>query len=114
VTGPPPPQEDPAATTGARYQLTLYVSGATELSAQAVADTRRLCDAHLGRACDLTVFDINEDPDALARSGIVAVPALVKTRPAPVKRVVGDLSEADRVLRVLELPRFAGRAAGAG
>jgi circadian clock protein KaiB len=89
--------------TDPRYDLTLFVNGASELSAHAVADARTLCEAHLGGRYDLAVIDIHEDPAAALRSQVLAVPALVKNHPLPVRRVVGDLSDPTKVRLALEL-----------
>lgn len=95
-------------------ELTLFVSGASDLSAKAVAAARRLCEEHLGGAGEVAVVDVHLDPDALEGTGVMALPALVRVRPLPVRSVVGDLSEVDRVVQALDLPRTARRASGDG
>jgi circadian clock protein KaiB len=89
--------------TDPHYDLTLFVSGASDLSGRAIASARKLCDAHLGGRYDLAVVDIHEDPAAALRSQVLAVPALVKNQPLPVRRVVGDLSDPTKVRQALEL-----------
>jgi circadian clock protein KaiB len=84
-----------------RIILTLFVSGASDLSARAIDSVRQLCDLHLSGRWRLNVIDIHDDPDAALGQRIHAVPTLVRSRPLPVRRVVGDLSQADRVLAVL-------------
>jgi len=84
-------------------ELTLYVSGASDRAARAIADARALCDAHLAGRHVLLVVDVNEDPAAFLRSGALAAPALVRTRPPPTRRLVGDLSDAAKVLLALGL-----------
>jgi circadian clock protein KaiB len=97
----------------AHYELTLYVSGASNLSARAVANVRRLCDDHLDGRYHLSVVDVHADPAAFLISGVLAAPTLVKSRPLPVRKLVGDLSQTDKVLLALELPsrHVSGRAA---
>jgi circadian clock protein KaiB len=85
------------------FALTLFVSGASGLSARAIDNVQRLCDAHLAEGWRLTVVDIHNDPDAALSERIHAVPTLVRSRPLPVRRLVGDLSQADRVLAVLRV-----------
>jgi circadian clock protein KaiB len=85
-------------------ELTLYVSGASELSARAIANARALCDVSLDGRCSLTVVDVHEDPAAALRSQVIAMPTLVRSRPLPERRVVGDLSDSAKVLRALDLP----------
>lgn len=93
------------STAGAAcYQLTLFVSGASELSARAIASARRLCDNHLAGRYDLCVVDVHEDPVAAITSRVFAAPTLVKNRPLPVRKLVGDLSDTEKVLLALELP----------
>jgi circadian clock protein KaiB len=87
-----------------RYELTLFVSGASDLSARAIAEATQLCEFHLPASYHLAVVDVNEDPAAVNTSGVMAAPTLVKCVPLPVRRVVGDLSHADKVLLALEIP----------
>jgi circadian clock protein KaiB len=86
------------------YELTLFVSGASDLAARAIANARRLCDIHLHGRCHLSVVDVHEDPAAVLSSRLLATPTLVRNMPLPVRRVVGDLSDTDKVLRALDLP----------
>jgi circadian clock protein KaiB len=86
------------------YDLTLFVSGASNLAARAIKNTRALCDLYMRGRYRLSVVDIHDDPRALLGSGVLATPTLVKNRPEPVRRVVGDVSHTERVLRLLGLP----------
>jgi circadian clock protein KaiB len=86
------------------YALTLFVSGASGLSARAIDDVRLLCDVHLTAQVRLAVVDIHVDPAAAIRRGVSVAPTLVRTRPLPVRRIVGDLSQTERVLAMLMLP----------
>lgn len=90
------------------YQLTLFVAGGTVLSQQAVHNLRRICDAHLPGRVDLEVVDIHQQPELARHHQVVAAPTLLKLRPLPVRRVIGDLSATERVLRSLGLPPEAG------
>lgn len=86
------------------FDLTLFVSGASELSARAIADTRRLCEEHLDGRYHLSVVDVHENTAAALASGVLAAPTLIKNLPAPARRLVGDLSDTRNVLRALALP----------
>jgi circadian clock protein KaiB len=97
-------EDELAALDEACYELTLFVSGASELSARAIANARQLCDTHLAGRYHLTVVDVHEDPAAVISSRVVAAPTLVKNRPLPVRKLVGDLSQTVKVLLALELP----------
>lgn len=96
------------------YDLTLFVSGASDLSARAIANARQLCDVHLAGGCHLSIVDVHEDLAAVLGSQVVAAPTLVRNRPLPVRKLLGDLADTDKVLRMLELPaaRDARRARG--
>ena len=85
------------------YELVLFVIGATSLSARAIANVSRICDEYLSGRHHLTVIDLFDDPDAVERAGVLATPTLVRNRPLPVRRLVGDLSATERVLVVLEI-----------
>jgi circadian clock protein KaiB len=86
------------------YELTLFVSGASDLSARAIADARLLCDVRLDGPYRLSVVDVHEERAAVLSNRVLAAPTLVKNRPLPVRKVVGDLSHADKVLVALGLP----------
>ena len=86
-----------------RWALTLYVSGASPHSAQALETVRRLCDEELPGQVELLVVDVAENPDLAARDHIVAVPTLVKRLPAPPRQLVGDLADVDRLRAGLDL-----------
>jgi circadian clock protein KaiB len=96
--------EDEPTAGGAFYELTLFVSGASALSARAIATARQLCDLNLGDGYHLAVVDVHGDPAALAGRSVVAVPTLVRNRPRPERKVVGDLSDTAKVLLALEIP----------
>jgi len=93
MTGP----QDP------RWSLALYVSGASPHSAQALETVRRFCDEELPGHVELQVVDVADQPALAARDGIVAVPTLVKRRPAPPRQLVGDLADVDRLRAGLDL-----------
>jgi circadian clock protein KaiB len=88
----------------AEYELTLFVSGASDFSARAIADAKRVCDASLGERYKLEIVDVHEDAAAAYGSGVFATPTLVKSRPPPVRQLVGNLSQAERVLAALDIP----------
>ena len=98
------------ALIGSRYDLTLFVSGASPLSARAVSNARALCQAHLPGRHALTVVDVHSDPALVVAAGVLAVPTLVRELPLPRRRIVGDLIDTASVLRALDLPPAAGEA----
>ena len=86
-----------------RWSLTLYVSGASPRSAQALETVRRLCDEELQGQVELQVVDVTDEPALAAQDRIVAVPTLVKRRPAPPRQLVGELADVDRVRAGLDM-----------
>ena len=93
-----PPSEE-------RYVLRLYVTGMTPRSTEAFAAISALCEERLHGRYDLEVIDIYQHPQLAIDEHIIAVPTLVKKLPAPLRRLVGDLSNTERVLLGLDLRR---------
>ena len=88
----------------AKHVLRLYVTGSTQRSTRAIANLRRVLESELPDRYDLEVVDVYEHPEAAAEHQIIAAPTLIKLQPEPVQRMIGDLSDTDRVLRGLGLP----------
>lgn len=90
------------------WQLRLYVAGASPKSLKAFANLRRLCEEHLAGRYEIEIVDLVKRP-LLARSDdIIAIPTLVRSLPAPMRKIVGDLSNTDRVLLSLQVGAVAG------
>ena len=100
---PQPSGEALASTSQERYTLRLYVSGATPCSTRAIENVRGLCEEHLPGRYDLEVVDIYQQPGLAEDDGILAAPTLVRRLPLPLRRLVGDLSDPERVLGRLNL-----------
>ena len=94
-----------ASPSEERYVLRLYVTGMTPRSTEAFAAIRALCEERLRGRYDLEVIDIYQHPQLAIDEQIVAVPTLVKKSPAPLRRLIGDLSNTERVLLGLDLRR---------
>ena len=88
-----------------RYVLRLYVTGMTPRSTEAFASIKAICEERLQGRYELEVIDIYQHPQLAIDEQIIAVPTLVKKLPAPLRRLVGDLSNKDRVLLGLDLRR---------
>ena len=86
----------------------LYLAGNTPVSARAVVNTRRFCEEHLDGRYELEIVDISLHPERVREAQIIAAPTLVKKRPLPEQRVIGDMSRTDGLLQRFAL---AGRAA---
>ena len=83
--------------------LRLYVAGQTPRSLAAVANLERICKEHLAGRYRVEVIDLLEQPQLAAGDQILAIPTLVRALPEPVKRIIGDLSNTERVLVGLDL-----------
>lgn len=90
--------------------LRLFVTGTTLRSARAIANLRRVCEERLRGEYDLEVVDIYKQPGAAKDYQIVAAPTLIKMLPPPVRRIIGDLADEERVLAGLDLSAKAGTA----
>lgn len=91
------------APTAVRYVLRLYVTGMTARSARAVRNLRSICDEHLQGRYDLEVVDIYQQPVLIKGEQIIAAPTLIKRLPLPMRRIIGDMSNRQRVLLGLDL-----------
>jgi circadian clock protein KaiB len=94
-----------AEVSGPRWALTLYVSGASPRSAEAIVTVRRICDEDLDGLVDLTVVNAIDHPALVKRDHILALPTLVKHSPEPLRHLVGNLTDAARVRVGLDLDR---------
>ena len=93
--------------SGERYILRLYVTGMTSRSSRAVDNLKTICDEYLEGRYDLEVIDIYQQPVLTKGEQIVAAPTLIKKLPLPMRRIIGDMSNRDRVLLGLDLIREA-------
>jgi circadian clock protein KaiB len=94
-----------AAPNAARYCLRLFVSGHSPHSIRAIKNIKALCDEKLNGRYDLEVIDIYQHPERLNADQILATPTLVKKLPLPIRQIIGDLSDKERVLIGLEISR---------
>lgn len=85
------------------YLLRLYVTGSTPRSARAIQNIRAICEEKLPGRYELVVIDIYQQPEQARPEQIVVAPTLVKMLPLPVRRIIGDLSNIERVLVGLDL-----------
>ena len=85
------------------FVLRLYVTGQSQRSQRAIANIRTICAEELGGQYELSVIDVLERPQLAEDEKILATPTLVRALPAPLRRVIGDLSETDKVLVGLDL-----------
>jgi circadian clock protein KaiB len=108
VTAAGPEGRDKTAGAGgtAEFQLRLYVAGKTAKSQLALKNLRRLCETHLAGRYQIEVIDLLVTPKLAAGDQILAVPTLVRKLPEPIKKIIGDLSNEERVLVGLDVQRL--------
>ena len=85
------------------FELRLYVAGQTPKALRAFANLRKICDEHLAGRYSIEVIDLLEDPQLGRGDQILALPTLVRRLPSPIKKIIGDLSNTERVLVGLDL-----------
>ncbi|HUN54629.1 MAG TPA: circadian clock KaiB family protein [Smithella sp.] len=85
------------------YDLRLYVVGQTPRSTQAIANIRKICDEYLQGRYDLKVIDLYQQPTLAQGEQIIATPTLIKKLPVPVRKLIGDLSDTQRILVGLDV-----------
>jgi len=83
------------------FELKLFVTGATPNSARAIANLTSICEEHLHERYDLEIIDVYQDASIAEQEQLIALPLLIKKRPLPERRLIGDMSDNDRVLRGL-------------
>jgi circadian clock protein KaiB len=87
------------------WQLRLYVAGQTPKSIKAFANLKKICEEHLSGQYHIEVIDLLENPQLAKGDKIVAIPTLVRKLPPPLKQIIGDLSNTEKVLVGLDLRR---------
>jgi len=87
-----------------KYVLRLYVAGSTPQSSRAITNIKRICETHLKDRYILTVVDLYEHRERAREDQIMVAPTLVRQSPLPLRRLIGDLSQTERVLAALDLP----------
>lgn len=86
-----------------QYILRLYVTGMTPRSTQAIANIKKICKKYLEGRYTLEVIDLFQNPNLARVDQVVAVPTLIKRLPLPIARIIGELSNTERVLASLDL-----------
>ena len=87
----------------AKFELRLYVAGQTAKSRAALANLKRICETHLAGQYSIEIIDLTKNPALAAGDQILAVPTLVRRLPEPIRKIIGDLSNEERVLVGLDV-----------
>jgi len=93
----------PSVAAGPLYSLRLYVAGQTPKSVLALRNLKHICEEHLNGRYEIEMIDLLENPQLARGDQILAVPTLVRRLPEPIKKIIGDLSNTERVLVGLDL-----------
>ncbi|HSC20262.1 MAG TPA: circadian clock KaiB family protein [Solirubrobacterales bacterium] len=93
------------------WDLRLYVAGQTPKSVTALQNLKRLCESHLAGRYRIEIVDLLKNPQLAKHDQILAIPTLVRKLPEPMRKIIGDLSQTERVLVGLQV-RVSGGAAG--
>jgi len=93
-------------TTGNNYVLRLYVTGTTNRSVLAITNLKKICEEYLGGRYELQVIDLYKMPGLAKDEQIIAAPTLIKKLPLPFRRIIGDMSNEEKVLLGLDLKRI--------
>jgi circadian clock protein KaiB len=88
------------------WQLRLYVAGQTPKCLTALANLKRICDEHMPGQYQLEIIDLLENPRLAREDNILAIPTLVRKLPTPLRKIIGDLSDQDRVLLGLDVKQL--------
>jgi circadian clock protein KaiB len=88
---------------GFEYVLRLFVTGASSNSVRAISNIKQICEAHLKGRYSLEIIDIYQQKEMAETEQIIALPLLIKTLPLPQRRLIGDMSDENKVLRGLGL-----------
>jgi circadian clock protein KaiB len=91
-------------TPAEKYVLRLYVTGMTPRSTRAIRSVREVCEQHLAGHYDLEIIDVYQTPARIMEDQIFAIPTLVKCAPVPMRLMVGDMTDRERLLAGLGLP----------
>jgi circadian clock protein KaiB len=92
-----------SATDEPVYKLRLFVTGASPVSIRAINNLQKILEQHLKNRCELDIIDVHQQPQLVQSEDVSAVPMLIKKTPGPKRRLVGDMSDTEKVLRGLGL-----------
>ncbi len=96
-------EKKPQKTTNDMWVLRLYVAGQTPKAITAFTNLKKICEEQLNGKYTIEVIDLMQDPQLAAEFQIVALPTLIRKLPVPVRKIIGDLSDTERVLIGLDL-----------
>jgi circadian clock protein KaiB len=95
--------EDSSDGSGTTHKFTLFVSGMSVKSGHAIENLRKICDTYFADNYEVEIIDISRDKEQAVIHQIVAIPTLIRTGPEPRRIILGDLSDTDKVLKILNI-----------
>ena len=98
-----------AGLSGDRYLLRLYITGSTSRSILAITNLKKICEEYLEGRYELEVIDLYQEPSLAIGDQIIAAPTLIKKLPLPFRRIIGDMSDKEKVLFGLDLKDVKGQ-----
>lgn len=98
-----PKHSSPAKDKSVNWELRLYVAGNTPNSIAAFSNLKQICESHMGGRYRIEIIDLLRNPQLASGDQIIAIPTLVRRLPTPIKKIIGDLSNRERVLIGLDL-----------
>jgi circadian clock protein KaiB len=104
IQQPQAPTHDAGMNDEGNFRLRLYVTGVTPNSARAITNTKEFCETYLKGRYELEIVDVYQQPLVAEHEQIIALPMLLKISPSPQRRLIGDMSDTEKVLRGLNLP----------
>jgi circadian clock protein KaiB len=93
----------PADPNKPLYEFVLFVAGASPHSLRAINNLQEICDAHFAGNYQIEVIDVYKDPEGAKDRQIIALPLLIRKHPQPERRLIGDLSDTDKVVKTLSI-----------
>jgi len=96
------PATDSHSSSGTQ-QFILFVSGMSHKSGNAIENIRKLCDTYLANRYELQIVDISRDKQMAVDYQIIAIPTLIRIQPLPKRTILGDLSDTQKILQILDL-----------
>lgn len=102
------PGKKTGETKTEKYVLRLYVTGMTPKSTRAISNPKKICEEHLGGRYDLQIIDIYQQPTLAKGEQIIAAPTLIKKLPLPLRRLIGDMSNTEKMLLGLDMKKRSG------
>lgn len=103
LSGDTPLMGEKESESERHYELRLYVAGQTPRSVEAFANLKKICEEHLKGNYSIEVIDLIENPKLARGDQILAIPTLVRKLPEPIRKIIGNLSDTERVLIGLDL-----------